>query len=354
MPTTHLQFLCKAEELLASIDAALVACGVPRRAFLLLGSSSAKPREVFEVLLPQPAVPQGPAAAVAAVAGGPPYQQPCAAGQELSPAPQAASRAVRPSRQQRLCQLAVRHLVVGAAELPEGTAHTGGCWGKRDMEVMMVCRTCLSPGFALPSSSFRAQLAHAHLLLRVPCAVPCKLYVLLEGPPVATGGAAADLAADSAGDAAAVQVPPGFTTKRQFHLSMRKGTHVRLLLGQHAEEDEEQQRAADQQQRRAAEEQAPASSKASMGGGSSCSRGEGDGVTVHLSQLPDAASQEQVAEVNQQLSGGGAAYGLPAAAGSARGASDTAGSVWFVARTVLKGLNSGGGSSGVAAGFDGL
>lgn len=186
--------------------------------------------------------------------------------------------------------------------------------------------------------------------------MPCKLYVLLEGPPVAAAdaaGAAADMAADSAGDAAAVQVPPGFTTKRQFRLSMRKGTHVRLLLGQHAEEDEEQQRVADQQ-RRQAEEQAPASSEASMGGSSSCSTGEGDGVTVHLSQLPDAASQEQVAEVDQQSSGGGAAYGPPAAAGPARGASDTAGSVWFMARTVLKGLNSGGGSSGVAAGFDGL
>lgn len=31
----------------------------------------------------------------------------------------------RPSRQQRLCQLAVRQLVAAGAELPEGTAHMG-------------------------------------------------------------------------------------------------------------------------------------------------------------------------------------------------------------------------------------
>ncbi|PRW58844.1 MAD2L1-binding isoform X2 [Chlorella sorokiniana] len=206
-----LKFLCKAEELLASIDAALAACGVPRRAFLLLGASSTKPREVFEVLLPQPAAatPHGP---TAAAAGGPGHQQQGAAVHEAAPTPQAASRA-RPSRQQRLCQLAVRQLVVGGAELPEGTAHT----------------------------------------------VPCKLFVLLEGPPVAAAGAADT--PDGAAEAAEVAVPAGFATKRQFRLSMRKGTHVRLLLGQRAEEDAEQQRAAEQaaeQQQQRQEEEGPA------------------------------------------------------------------------------------------------
>lgn len=117
---------------MASIDAALAACGVPRRALLMLGASSTKPREVFEVLLPHSApatAPQGTAAvAAAAAASGVASQQQCAAAHEAAHQAQAASRA-RPSRQQRLCQLVVRHLVVGAAELPEGTAHTGGVLG---------------------------------------------------------------------------------------------------------------------------------------------------------------------------------------------------------------------------------
>lgn len=180
-------------------------------------------------------------------------------------------------------------------------------------------------------------------------AVPCKLFVLLEGPPVTTA-AAADSAAGPAA-AAAVPVPAGFTTKRQFRLSMRKGTHVRLLLGQRADEE-----AAEERQRPAGEGQQPASSEASMdGGGSCCSIGEGAGegvATVHLSQLPDADSQGQVEGLGPQHSSGAC---LPAAAGAAPlGASSTAGSVWFMARTVLKGLNSGSGSDGMAAGFDGL
>lgn len=179
-------------------------------------------------------------------------------------------------------------------------------------------------------------------------AVPCKLFVLLEGPSVTTA-AAADPAAGAA--AAAVPVPAGFTIKRQFRLSMRKGTHVRLLLGQRADEE-----AAEERQRPAGEGQQPPSSEASMdGSGNCCSTGEGAGesmATVHLSQLPDADSQVQVEGLGPQHSSGAC---LPAAAGAApQGASSTAGSVWFMARTVLKGLNSGSGSDGMAAGFDGL
>lgn len=125
--------MARCEELLASIDAALAACGVPPRAFVLLGASTAKPREVYEVLLPQPAAAPaaapaaGEGCAAAAADGG------AAAVAEASSASQqqqavAAPGRARPTRQQRLCQLAVRQLVVASADLPEGSAHTGG-WG---------------------------------------------------------------------------------------------------------------------------------------------------------------------------------------------------------------------------------
>ena len=108
--------------------------GVPRRAFLLLGASTAKPREAYEILLPQPTeealVGAGPADAAAAAA---------AAAAQHGAHPEAAAQAAaaplppgrpRVPRQHRLCQLAVRQLVVAGAELPEGTAHTGGCWAR--------------------------------------------------------------------------------------------------------------------------------------------------------------------------------------------------------------------------------
>lgn len=85
------------------------------------------------------------------------------------------------------------------------------------------------------------------------------------------------------------------------------------------------------------------------GSGSCCDTGEGqaEAGTVHLSQLPDVDSQG----TGQQPS----APPADEAAAVAPAASSMAGSVWFMARTVLKGLNSGSGSSGgVAAGFDGL
>lgn len=179
---------------------------------------------------------------------------------------------------------------------------------------------------------------------RLPAAVPCKLFVLLEGPPVPAAGPTG--LTDAAADAAVV-VPSGFTAKRQFRLSMRKGTHVRLLLGPHAEAEEERQAAAEQQQPQGEE---PASGEASMdGSGSCCDAGEGqaEAGTVHLSQLPDADSQGTGQQPSAPPAG--------AAGALAPAASSMAGSVWFMARTVLKGLNSGSGSSGgVAAGFDGL
>lgn len=120
------QLLGQAEGAMASIDAALQAFGVPRRAFLLLGSSTAKPREAYEVLMPPSTVGLLPPAQQAqhaqhseqAAPGSAQQQQPC--------------DRPRPTRQARLCQLALRQVVVGMAELPEGTAHTGeACGGSR-------------------------------------------------------------------------------------------------------------------------------------------------------------------------------------------------------------------------------
>lgn len=138
-PRALVQFLEKTEEALASIDAALLAFGVPRRAFLLLGSSTAKPREAYEVVMPPGSVGPPPPArqaqhALPAAAAGVGACEPAAhssAQQQQQQQPYARPRA---SRQERLCQLALRQLVVGMAELPEGTAHTGqasgGCPGR--------------------------------------------------------------------------------------------------------------------------------------------------------------------------------------------------------------------------------
>lgn len=133
-----LKFLGKAEELMAAIDAALRSCGVPRRAFVLLGSSTSRPREVYELLLPPSAVtppPPAPADATAAAEAAAQHLQLNQAQQQLATAagsgevaapPSAAGGRPKLSRSDRLCLLAMRQLVVAGGELPEGTAHTGG------------------------------------------------------------------------------------------------------------------------------------------------------------------------------------------------------------------------------------
>jgi hypothetical protein len=135
-PCLSLQFLGKTEELMAALDEALPACGVPRRAFVLLGASTTRPREVYEVLLPAEAVgslPERPAAAGSDAADDlqplRELQQQQAAAEAPSASPLPAPFGGRPklSRQERLCLLALRQLVVAGAELPEGTAHRGGC-----------------------------------------------------------------------------------------------------------------------------------------------------------------------------------------------------------------------------------
>lgn len=172
-----------------------------------------------------------------------------------------------------------------------------------------------------------------------PPPVPCKLFVLLE-----SGSMGDDGSDDGGGGDADVPVqlqppPPGFGVKRQFRLSMRKGLHVRLLLGQRrASEAAAEQRGEEQLEQAAG----PAASGGSGGSGSSCFGGS-QAVTVDLSQLPDADGPEE---------GGVTTDVAPAASKRGSAVSSTDGSTWFVARAVPTGLNSGGGG-GTAASFEG-
>ena len=124
----------KTEEALAALDGALASLGAPRRCLLLLGSSSSKPREVYEVLLPPASVGRTPAseAAAAAAAAAGVAAGLCSATQQPEAEPAAGPAAppqqgVRPrlSRLERLCNHALRQLVMASTELPEGNAHLG-------------------------------------------------------------------------------------------------------------------------------------------------------------------------------------------------------------------------------------
>ncbi|KAL4434274.1 hypothetical protein ABPG75_000715 [Micractinium tetrahymenae] len=304
-----IKFLSKAEEAMASIDAALEAVGVPRRAFLLLGSSTAKPREAYEVVMPPASV--GPA-------WPPPQQaQQAPAADAIEGAEQAAPSNThpapcgrqRPSRQERLCQLALRQLVVGMAELPEGTAHT----------------------------------------------VPCKLFLLLEGSSDSdTGGAAAICTPrqqlpppsqqhQAAFDVAPAAAPCGYAIKRHFKLSMRKGVHIKLLLGQRAEEAEAAAAAEEEERQQQGMAAEAAAAQAEGGGGSSdmecgsSSEAEEPEPTVHMSQLPDAEPLPSQAAAEAQASAAATEPGAAVAGPS---------SVWYLCKTVVKGLNSGGRGDG--------
>jgi len=182
--------------------------------------------------------------------------------------------------------------------------------------------------------------------------VPCKLFLLLEGPnpsssnsssgnsgstdSSSTNSSAAWAPGQHPSEAAGVAAPPGFAVKR-FKLSMRKGLHLRLLLGQHPEEVE------------AAEEQPPAAAQptssqdvgGSRPGSSSGGMGEAQAgdepCTVHMSQLPDA-EPSQPQPLPMAAAPGAAAAAAPGGAGDAASAPA---SVWYLCKTVLKGLNSG-------------
>lgn len=119
---------------MASIDAAVQAFGVPRRVFMLLGSSTAKPREAYEVVMPTGSVGPLTSAQQAQHAPAPSAAGPGRSGHAAPHSGQQQQPSSRPraSRQERLCQLVLRQLVVGVAELPEGTAHTGEAHSELD------------------------------------------------------------------------------------------------------------------------------------------------------------------------------------------------------------------------------
>jgi hypothetical protein len=197
-------------------------------------------------------------------------------------------------------------------------------------------------------------------------AVPCKLFVLLEGGSSSGrmdgssgGGSGGAGAAEQEWrqqeqhpqqqDAALPAAPPGFAVKRQFKLSMRKGVHLRLLLGQQHPEPAPEQAPEEQQPLQEAVAGSQGSMDSSGGGGS-----QGDAPTVHLSQLPDADSQPPLPPSPQQQPGGNAAAGAAAAGAvgpAAAAAGGNAGSVWYLCRTVPKGLNCGSQDDGSTEGF---
>eukprot|EP00887_Chlorella_sp_A99_P004459 scaffold30.g4459.t1 len=115
-----LKFFARSEALMESIDGGLFAPDRPTRCLLLLGASAARPREVYELVFPpaSPATPQ--AAADAAVAGVPERRR---RGDEGAPD---ALRSVE-ERGAALSRLAIRSLVVGSMDAPEGTAAQRSC-----------------------------------------------------------------------------------------------------------------------------------------------------------------------------------------------------------------------------------
>lgn len=178
-------------------------------------------------------------------------------------------------------------------------------------------------------------------------AVPCKLFLLLEGASIGGGSSAGHgFGAGAAAGCSEVQpalpsAPPGFAVKRQFRLAMRKGMHLKLLLGQQPElkpaavpEEPTAQPEPVQCEEQEGAETGDSSSDMEMG--SSCSEQEGvegGSSTKHLSQLPDAAASQQP----------------PSLALATTPAADTAGSTWYLCKTALKGLNSGSQDDGAAA-----
>lgn len=183
---------------------------------------------------------------------------------------------------------------------------------------------------------------------QTPAAVPCKLFLLLEGCPSGSSSSSSSGSRDMAGGPGeqqqlATAVPTGFSVKRQFKLSMRKGLHLHLLLGELPAFADAGGPAAHQQQleQGVAAAAAPAA-ECSM----EASQGNGAAPTVHLSQLPDVASQP--------LPDAAQPDGTAASVAATAAGRDTAGSVWYLCRTVLKGLNSGSNGNGAAQSFDGL
>lgn len=189
---------------------------------------------------------------------------------------------------------------------------------------------------------------------------PCKLFLLLEGSNTSSGQAATLVCTpgqqqqlpaqeqqqglvDGAGGAA----PSGFAIKRHFRLSMRNGVHIKLLLGRCPEEAEAEVAAANlaaaaaaaggragQQQRR--QGMPPAATGAAPGneGGASdmdCgSSSDTEEPTTHLSQLPDAEPASQTAAGER-----------PVAATQTSPAAPAPLPVWFLCKSVIKGLNTG-------------
>lgn len=176
-------------------------------------------------------------------------------------------------------------------------------------------------------------------------AVPCKLFILLEGRPHTDGSSFAAYApgqqdaqqwqpqqsmhADAATAAAAA--PRGFAVKRNFRLSMRRGVHLKLLLGQRPE-DLQTAAGEGHAAQPAAGEAAPC--QASRGGGGSSGQRHEEAV-VHLSQLPDAGPASQEAWPPAAAAAG--AWGPAAVVAPALAPAP----IWYLCKTAVKGLNSG-------------
>ena len=111
-----------------------------------------------------------------------------------------------------------------------------------------------------------------------------------------------------------------------------KALHLRVGLGP--------------QQRRPPKAAVAAAPAAGEDDGMAESQGDAPVPTMHLSQLPDVSCSQQPVSAEQDSS---------AAAATATAAAGTAGSIWYLCRTVLKGLNtSGSDDQGAAQSFDGL
>ncbi len=189
-------------------------------------------------------------------------------------------------------------------------------------------------------------------------AVPCKLFLLLEGSstscsegtsPTCTSGqqlAPVQQQQQQALDKSAFgAAPSGFTIKRHFRLSMRKGVHIKLLLGQRSEEAAAAASGGEEQQQQGVlPVSAGAAAPGAKGGSSDMKCGSSSDTeepTMHLSQLPDAEPPSQAAVRAPSVAAQQAATAAPGptatqAATAALGPMP----VWFLCKSVVKGLNS--------------
>lgn len=183
-------------------------------------------------------------------------------------------------------------------------------------------------------------------------AVPCKLFLLLEGSTAGSAGIAASACGPGQQPTplgrAVGAAPTGFAIKRHFRLSMRKGVHVKLLLGQRPEEAEAEAAAAAAAAGAAAQDQqdqqgilqaaAGAARPADEGGPVDMECGGSSEVgasTLHMSQLPDAEPPSQTAAGARAL-----------VADKADAATQGPLPVWYLCKSVVRGLHRGGQADG--------